>query len=85
MAGLQPLRINARELLREPGLPKQIDLTLPAAELGVDDPLRVTLAASQMVGVAMLRYVVGLEPLASADVTTILDHVAPTLHHHLFG
>jgi uncharacterized protein len=37
MARLQPLRINARELLREPGLQKQIDLTLPAAELGVDD------------------------------------------------
>ena len=37
MPRLQALRINARELLREPGLQKSVDLSLPAAELGVDD------------------------------------------------
>ena len=56
-----------------------------AAELGVDDPLRVSLAASQMVGIAVLRYVVELEPLASADVATVVEHVTPALDHHLFG
>ena len=37
MARLQALRINARELLREPGLRKHVDLLLPASELGVVD------------------------------------------------
>ena len=37
VARLQALRINARELLREPGLQKHVDLTLPASDLGVDD------------------------------------------------
>ena len=37
MARLQALRLNARELLREPGLRKHVELTLPAADLDVDD------------------------------------------------
>lgn len=56
-----------------------------ASALGVHDPLRVSLAASQMVGVAMLRYVVQVEPLANAEVDAIIDHVTPALHLHLFG
>ena len=38
---LHVFRINARELLRQPGLDKHIDVTLPASDLGVDDP-RIT-------------------------------------------
>jgi uncharacterized protein len=34
---LTAFRLNARELLRQPGLDKSIALTLPAAEFGVDD------------------------------------------------
>lgn len=34
---LHELRLNARELLRQPGLRKTIEVTLPAADLGVDD------------------------------------------------
>ncbi len=34
---LHLLRLNARELLREPGLDKHVAASLPAAELGVDD------------------------------------------------
>ena len=34
---LNVLRLNARELLREPGLDKFIAVSLPASELGVDD------------------------------------------------
>jgi uncharacterized protein len=34
---LRVLRLNARELLRQPGLDKRITVSLPAAELGVDD------------------------------------------------
>jgi uncharacterized protein len=34
---LHELRLNARELLRQPGLQKAVDVSLPAADLGVDD------------------------------------------------
>ena len=34
---LHQLKLNARELLRQPGLQKTIDLSLPASDLGVDD------------------------------------------------
>jgi AcrR family transcriptional regulator len=54
--------------------------------IGSDDPeLRAALAASQMVGLIMARYVVKLEPLASADVEDIVPFVAPTLQRYLVG
>lgn len=34
---LHELRLNARELLRQPGLQKALDVSLSAADLGVDD------------------------------------------------
>ena len=34
---LHALRLNARELLRQPGLRKTVDVSLPASDLGVDD------------------------------------------------
>ena len=46
--------------------------------------LRAGLAAAQMVGVAMLRYVVGFEPLVAADPATSWPPcVAPTLQRYL--
>ncbi|MEU6344546.1 TetR family transcriptional regulator [Streptomyces sp. NPDC046977] len=55
-----------------------------AAELKVPDPrLRAELAASQMVGIAMMRYVVRIEPLASADIEEVVRLVAPTLQRYL--
>ncbi|MFF7497409.1 TetR/AcrR family transcriptional regulator [Streptomyces rubiginosohelvolus] len=55
-----------------------------AAELDVPDPtLRAELAASHMLGIAMLRYVVRAEPLASADPEDIIAMVAPTLQRYL--
>ena len=57
-----------------------------AATVSVPDrSLRVTLAGSQLVGVAMLRYVLRVEPLASADVGTIVTWLAPTLQRYLTG
>ncbi len=35
--GLHVFRLNARELLRQPGLDKRIEVSLDASELGVDD------------------------------------------------
>jgi AcrR family transcriptional regulator len=55
-----------------------------AVELGVPDAeLRAGLAAAQMVGVAMLRYVVGYEPLVAADPARLAEMVAPTLQRYL--
>ncbi|GGX28916.1 TetR/AcrR family transcriptional regulator [Streptomyces chryseus] len=55
-----------------------------AAELDVPDPtFRAELAASHMVGIAILRYVVKTEPLASADPERIVAMVAPTLQRYL--
>jgi AcrR family transcriptional regulator len=56
------------------------------ARLGSDDPeLRASLAASQMMGLAMARYVVRLEPLASADADLVVALVGPTVQHYLTG
>ncbi|MFE9976758.1 TetR family transcriptional regulator [Streptomyces hirsutus] len=54
-------------------------LDLPDAEL------RAELAAAQLVGIAMVRYVIKVEPLASADVEQIVERVAPVVQGHLTG
>ncbi|MEU8958674.1 TetR family transcriptional regulator [Streptomyces sp. NPDC048518] len=54
-------------------------LDLPDAEL------RAELAAAQLVGIAMLRYVIKVEPLASADVEQLVARVAPVVQGHLTG
>jgi len=54
--------------------------------VGGDDPeLRATLAASQLIGVVMARYVVRIEPLASADIEDLIPLLAPTLQRYLEG
>lgn len=55
-----------------------------AASLDAPDAkLRATLAGSQLVGLAMVRYVVRVEPLASADHDTIVAAIAPTIQRYL--
>jgi AcrR family transcriptional regulator len=54
-------------------------LNLPPA----DRELRVELAAAQLVGMAMLRYVIQVEPLASAPEEDVVALVAPTLQRYL--
>jgi len=56
-----------------------------AAAGGPVDPLRVQVAAAQLVGVAILRYVVRLEPLASASDDDLVALVAPVIQRHLLG
>lgn len=61
-------------------------LTRLAAGLGADRPqYRASLAASQVVGLAMARHVVGIEPLASQDRASLAAAVAPTLQRYLTG
>jgi len=54
-----------------------------AEALELDDPeVRASLAASQLVGLAMLRYVVKVEPLASAPPAQIAAWIGPTLQRY---
>ncbi|MFI8947367.1 TetR family transcriptional regulator [Streptomyces sp. NPDC053750] len=68
-------RLIAAQLLRR--IAAQLDL--PDAEL------RAELAAAQLVGCALLRYVIKVEPLASADLEWIIARVAPVVQGHLTG
>jgi hypothetical protein len=47
--------------------------------------LRAALVGSQLIGLGMVRYVLRLEPLASADHPTVIAAVAPTLQRYLTG
>ncbi|MFH9402910.1 TetR family transcriptional regulator [Streptomyces sp. NPDC017638] len=66
-------RLVATQLMRR--IADQLEL--PDAEL------RAELAAAQLVGCAMLRYVIRIEPLASADLERIIARVAPVVQGHL--
>ncbi|MEV5819474.1 TetR family transcriptional regulator [Micromonospora harpali] len=48
-------------------------------------PLRGSLVASQLVGLALMRYVVRLEPVASAPPETLVAAVGPTVQRYLRG
>lgn len=62
-------------------------LLLPIGErLGLDHaPLRMSLCASQLVGVGIARYIVRLEPLATLPAAEAARQIAPTLQRHLTG
>lgn len=54
--------------------------------LGVPDAqLRATLVGSQLVGLAIMRYIGRLEPLASASVDELVAAVGPTVQRYLTG
>jgi hypothetical protein len=55
-----------------------------AETIGVPQPhLRAGAAAAQMIGLAMMRYVIGFEPLVHASVDELVALVAPSLQHYL--
>jgi hypothetical protein len=55
-----------------------------AADLDPPNPrLRPTLVASQLIGLFMLRYIIKVEPLASASVEEVVAAVAPTMQRYL--
>jgi AcrR family transcriptional regulator len=62
-------------------------LLLPlASRVGRDRPeLRASLVASQIVGLAMARHVVGLTPLATASHAELIAALAPVFDHYLTG
>jgi hypothetical protein len=55
-----------------------------ARAIEVDQPqLRAGLVASQLIGLAMLRYVVKVEPVASASPHALAAWLGPTLQRYL--
>jgi AcrR family transcriptional regulator len=57
-----------------------------AQRLGSPDArLRATLAGSQIIGLAMARYIIKVEPLASAPPAQVAAAVGPTLQRYLTG
>jgi AcrR family transcriptional regulator len=57
------------------------DLDVPREE-GL---LRANLVASQIAGLIMVRYIVKIEPLASAPVETVVGLIGPNVQHYLTG
>ena len=51
-----------------------------------DEPeTRAVLVGSQIVGLALARYVVRVEPLASLPAADVIDYIAPVFQHYLVG
>ncbi|HEX2316101.1 MAG TPA: TetR family transcriptional regulator [Thermomonospora sp.] len=61
----------------------QATLLRPATETFHIPPVRMEAAVGQMIGVAMLRYVLGVEPIASATREELVELLAPALQQHL--
>lgn len=60
-------------------------LALTRASGSPDAALRATLAGSQIVGLAMARYVIRVEPLASATQQEVMRAIGPTVQRYLTG
>lgn len=79
--GHGPVARMLREFLR-----REIMHRIASALGDVDDAeLRAELAASQLVGVIMVRYVMAFEPVASVDVEELVRRVGPAVQWHLTG
>jgi AcrR family transcriptional regulator len=75
---------SANRLLSEGLLPVVIQPI--GAALGIDRPAeRMPLVASQVIGLIMLRYVLGVEPLASMPREKLIATYAPTIQRYLTG
>jgi AcrR family transcriptional regulator len=73
------MRILRHLLAREVFAPMTETLGLP------DGSVRATLVGSQLVGLALMRFVGGVEPLASASVDQLVAAVGPTVQRYLTG
>lgn len=63
----------------------RIAVHLAGPDASDDGELRATLAASQIVGLVMVRFGVRAEPLASAPIEEVAARVGPVIQWHLTG
>ncbi len=75
---------QAAELVRR-FLVKEVFAPLARALGQPDAELRATLVGSQFIGLALMRYVGRVEPVASADVASLAAAVGPTVQRYLTG
>ena len=75
---------DAAEMLRELLL-RVILRPLTVGAGGSDPDLRAALVASQLVGLAITRYVLRLEPVTSASADELAPLLGPTLQRYLTG
>ncbi|HEX8862318.1 MAG TPA: TetR family transcriptional regulator [Actinomycetes bacterium] len=75
---------NAARMLRE-FMVSVLFVRLAEALRAPDAPLRASLAASQMMGLLIARYVVRVEPLASAPATQLVAAIGPNIQRYLTG
>ena len=66
------------------------DIVIAELAPRIDEPagsgvLRAEFAASQLMGVVVARYIVGLEPIASLPARDVVAMIAPTLQRYLTG
>jgi AcrR family transcriptional regulator len=86
-----PLQGIVRSALSDPGamaMVRELVITRvfgPVVQaLGASQPeLRLTLLGSQVIGLALVRYVLRIEPMASLDAQTLIAAVAPTFQRYL--
>ena len=52
---------------------------------GDERELRASLAASQVIGVALMRHLWAIEPIASLDDDRLVELIAPAVQRHLTG
>jgi AcrR family transcriptional regulator len=74
----------AAQLLRET-VGRQLLGPLAAALPLADAPVRVALVGAQLIGLVVVRYVVGIDAAAQADPEDLVRLLAPVLQHYLGG
>ena len=78
-ANEQATALVRRRLMAEVFGPLATLLQVPDADL------RVSLVGSQFIGLALMRYVARIEPIASASVDDLVRSVGPTVQRYLAG
>lgn len=90
---IQPALLTVARRILEPGGDRLLsEGFLPVviqpvgAKLGLDRPEhRMTLVASQVIGLILMRYVLRAEPLASLSKEAVISTYAPTIQRYLTG
>jgi hypothetical protein len=77
---------NTRAGRRFYALVNRVVLNPVARSMGIEiSAIRVELVGSQLIGLAMIRYVLKVEPIASLDVDELVSLMAPPLRQALSG
>ncbi len=89
----EPLLAFLRAAMTSPSVAALVRSGMPSIALGElgehvsgpDATLRVELTFAQLLGVAVLRYLIGIEPVASLPADELARRLGPALQHHLLG